>query len=207
MGLFRKRTEAQGTFRVVRAADGGLKESRQITVLDRKPVDPSKKADLPIVLFGGFGQFQQVFFAAEQRPCFAFSLLPAPGPGGTTEIAVAVAPGSAGQPACKLSQSGVTGLVRVDPATGQIVYLERTVPDAFAAKTHLAPFVSVDSAPAKVGDNTFWLPTRVVGRILNGKVRGHLYRQLQQLPPLHRLHDPAARRNRNRANPRHASCL
>lgn len=172
MGIFRKRTLAQGTFRVIRTPEGTLKESRQIAVLDGKSVDPSKKADLPIVLFGGFGQFQQVFFSPQQRPCFVFSLLPQPGPGGTQQIAVSPAPDSAEQAACKLSQSGIAGLVRVDAATRQIVHFERTVSDAFAAKTHLAPFVSVDSAPARVGDNTFWLPTQVIGRILNGRVHG-----------------------------------
>jgi len=46
------------------------------------------------------------------------------------------------------------------------------VPEAIAAKSHLAPFASVDIAPAKIGDSTFWLPTLVVGTFNNGKVKG-----------------------------------
>jgi len=173
MCMFKRHADAQGTFRVLRTVDDAqLQESRQIAMLNGKAVEPGKHVALPATLFGGFGRFQEMFFTPQHRRCFAFTLLPEPGPEGTQQIAISVPPELETQPGCTQERHGVTGLARVDPATGQLVHLERTVPDEDVAHTNLAPFASVDCAPTKVGEQTFWLPTEIVGRILNGKVRG-----------------------------------
>ena len=173
MSMFKRSAEAQGTFRVVRKMpEGKLEESRQITILNGKAVEPGKRIRLPATLFGGFGSFQEMFFTPEHRRCFAFTLLPQPGRDGTLQIAISSIAEMEAQPGCKADRHNLTGLARVDPATGQLTHLERTVPDEIARKTVLAPFASVDCAPAKVGNDTFWLPTEVVGRILNGNLRG-----------------------------------
>jgi hypothetical protein len=173
LGLFKLHAEAQGTFRVMASAAGGaLQESRHITRLNGKPVEPGKHVTLPSTLFGGFDRFEEMFFTPQHRLCFAFTLLPQPAPDGTLQIAIAVPPEVEERPGCTQDRQGLTGLARVDPATHQIVHLERTVPDELARRSNLAPFASVDCAPARVGGQTFWLPTMVVGRILDGKVRG-----------------------------------
>ena len=76
------------------------------------------------------------------------------------------------QPGCAPERKGLTGLALVDPVSGQIVHLERTVTAEASSKDHLAPFASVDYAPAKVGDQSYWLPTVIVGRFRQGKVKG-----------------------------------
>jgi hypothetical protein len=173
MGMFKRHVDAQGTFRALRSVPGApLNESRQITSLNGKPVDPAKHTVLPSTLFGGFGRFQEMFFTPLNRRCFSFTLLPDPGPGGSRQIAIGGPPELETLHDCMTQRHGLTGLALVDPATRQLVHLERTVPDKVAQESNLAPFASVDCAPTKVGEDTFWLPTEVTGRILTGKVRG-----------------------------------
>lgn len=162
-GLFRKKVQASGTFRAVRGAPGEpLKESRQITVLNGRPVSPNAPVRLPVALFGGFGRFQEMFFTSAHVRCFAFTLLPEPGPGGTMQIAISAVADLDSQPGCPRGYQGLTGFVRVDPASHQLVHVERTLPDS-PANRGSAPFASVDCAPTKVGDEIFWLPTEVAG--------------------------------------------
>jgi hypothetical protein len=171
--FFHQRTTATGTFRVIRRGEGQpLEESRQILMLNGKPVEPGKHVAVPFTLLGGFGRFQEMFFTPQHRICFTFTLLPKPGPGGTQQIAIAGPDELSAQPGCAPERKGLTGLALVDPASGQLVHLERTVTEEASKKDKLAPFASVDSAPTQVGDQTYWLPTVIVGRFREGKVKG-----------------------------------
>ena len=166
--FFKHRVKARAVFRVLRRPGAPLEESRQIIEEDGKAVSSGKSVALPSTLFGGFSRFQELFFTSANRICFSFTLLPEPGPGETQQIAVAEQ--SPITPGCAVR--GLTGLVRVDPVSRHVVYLERTIPLETAIKTQLAPFASVELAPAKIGDDTFWLPTVVFGNFANGKTRG-----------------------------------
>ncbi len=169
--FFKHHADAKGTFRVTRSSpDAQLVEARQLTEVDGKPVTPDKHPTLPTTMFGGFGRFQEMFFTPAHRPCYTFTQLPQPGPQDTLQLLIAQAPDPT--PACAGTPRGVTGLALVDPATHQLRHLERTIPDDVAIPAHLAPFASVDLAPAKVGDQTYWLPTTVTGIIVNGKIHG-----------------------------------
>jgi hypothetical protein len=173
MGMFPDHAHATGTFRVLRTEPGApLQESRQITILNGKPVEPGRPAKLPATLFDGFGRFQEMFFTAQHRNCFDFILLPESGPAGTLKIAISVPAELPAQSDCRDWVIGLTGLALVDPAARQLVHVERTIPEAAALKNGLAPFASVDLASTKVGDQTFWLPATVTGRVANGKIHG-----------------------------------
>jgi len=172
MTVFRRRVQAKGVFRVVREPGGELKESRQVAEVDGKAVEPGHHLNLPWTLGGGFGRFTEMFFTPAHRPCYTYTLLPQPGPGNTQQIAIAEVPPDQRTPACIASSRGFTGLIRVDPATLQLVYVERTTTEEMALKYQLAPFASVEVASAKIGDETFWLPTVVVGTFTRGKVKG-----------------------------------
>jgi hypothetical protein len=162
-GLFPDKAKATATLRAIRSAPGEpLKESRQLLTVNGKPVDPDKKVRLPYTLFGGFGRFQEMFFTPQHLRCYLFTLLPESGPGGTIQIAISSPPDLSAVEGCDPEREGLTGLVRVDPVSRQLVHLERTVP-ADDRHKHLAPFASVDCAPTRVGDETFWLPTTVSG--------------------------------------------
>lgn len=184
--IFKRHAEAEGTFRILRpeaqpqnVANGHpplseqrLEESRQITRLNGKPVDPGHKVNLPSTLFGGFGRFQEMFFTPAHRLCYTFTLLPEPGAGDSLQIAIAGPTATPLQPGCSAESLNLTGLAVVDRESGQLLHLERTIPDSVSAHTNLAPFASVDCARTRVGDETYWLPTTVIGRILDSRVRG-----------------------------------
>ena len=162
-GLLRHKVRASGTFRAVRGKPGEpLQESRQITMVNGKPVAQNAPVRLPLVLSGGFGRFQEMFFSPQHVRCFAFTLLPESGPGGTLQIAIRAVEDLDSQPGCPSGYKGLTGLAGVDRVSHQLVHIERTLPDSRDNRGG-APFASVDCAPTKVGDETFWLPTQVAG--------------------------------------------
>jgi hypothetical protein len=171
-GIFRKHANATATFRAVRTSEGSaLEESRQITILNGKPVAPGETVDLPTVLLGGFGRFQDMFFTRQHRPCFNFVLAPTT-PGEPLQIAIALKPTASTIPSCEPGLQGLTGIARIDPVTGQITHLERTIPVDVANKSNHAIFAAVDSAPTKVGDETFWLPTAITGNVQQDRMKG-----------------------------------
>ena len=170
---FNRHTEAQATFRALQSPTAArLDESRQITQLNGKPVPPDQHPHLPFTLFGGFGRFQDMFFTAKRRACFTFTLVPQTNPGSPLELHITPSPSIATMPECELGLQGLTGIARVDPASHQLTHLERTIPVDVAAKSNHASFASVDSAPTQVGDQSFWLPIVVIGRMDSGKAKG-----------------------------------
>jgi len=172
-GILPDKVQATATLRAIRPAPGEqIQESRQYLTINGKPFDPAKKSNPPYTLFGGFGGFQEMFFTAGHKRCFLFTLLPDQGTGGSIQIAIAARPDMAGMPGCDVTRSGLTGLIRLDPQTHHIVHLERTIPDDQTEHTNLAAFASVDLAPTRVGDDTFWLPTTVIGRSPKRAIRG-----------------------------------
>ncbi len=172
LGILPDKVHATSTMRVLRAGQGQndrATESRQLLTLNGKPVDATKKPHLPFTLFGGFGSFQEMVFTPSHRGCFQFHMLQQPAPDGSLQIAITPQPADAWPPQCPVLWQQVTGLVHVDPETHQLRHFERTVKPPAG---QLAPFASVDCAPARIGDETFWLPVTVIGRNDDGKLRG-----------------------------------
>jgi hypothetical protein len=148
-----------------------LEESRQITVIDGKPVAPGQ-GRLPVDLADDFGDLQTTVFSTQHRRCFNFSLSPHPNPNASIELTMSPSPDAATLSYCKKAQEGLTGSVRVDPATLQTTHFEVTIPVAAAVPNHEITFISADYAPAKIGDKAYWLPTTVTARWVswaNGK--------------------------------------
>jgi hypothetical protein len=163
--------QAEATMRVVRKTpDGPLEESREITMLDGKPVSPDKQVILPTALNGGFWGIIGSFFGGENRYCFNFVLASHPDPNTPYKLSITLRPEAASLPHCPVKASGgMTAVALVADDTHQLIHLEWTLPADFAEKTHHWPFASVDLAPAKLDNETFWLPTAVTGRKGTGK--------------------------------------
>jgi hypothetical protein len=168
--VFRSRAKAEATMRVMRKTpDGPLEESREITTLNGKPVAPGKHVDLPTILGGGFGGLAGFFFTSKNRHCFNYSLIPKEVPDGTLELRITLSPDAASFSHCP--KVSVSGVALVTSETHQLTHVERSLPNEEAFPIHHWPFSSVDLAPIKVGDKTFWLPTTVTGHIVVGKER------------------------------------
>ncbi|HEY4380173.1 MAG TPA: hypothetical protein VGN01_07495 [Acidobacteriaceae bacterium] len=159
------RAEAEAIMRVMRTTpDGPLEESRQITILDGKPVSVGQHVILPTGLKGGFGGMATVFFGPN-RSCFSFVLSPHPASDAPYKLSISVRPEAIDHPHCPTrAVSPMTATAFVAADTHQLTHLEWIFPAEVAAKYHRWAFASVDLAPVTLGSEIFWLPTSVIGR-------------------------------------------
>ena len=159
------RAEAEAIMRVTRKTpDGPLEELRQITSLDGKPIRADQHVVLPTGLNGGFGGMATVFFGPN-RSCFNFVLSQPVGQDASYKLLISVRPEAISRPHCPTKEvASGTAIALVAADTHQLTHLEWTFPAEVAAKYHRWVFASVDLAPTKVGSETFWLPTAVIGR-------------------------------------------
>jgi hypothetical protein len=167
--IFRNHAKAEAIMRVMRKTpDGPLEESREITAVNGKPLAPGKRADLPTMLSGGFGNIAGFFFNQRQSACFSYTLIPKDIPDGTLRLHIAVSPESLSLPNCPSWARRIDGTAIVTSDSRQLMHLEFNIP-VEDAKPNRWPFSSVDLSPIRIGETTFWLPTTVIGRSINGK--------------------------------------
>lgn len=164
--------QAEATMRVQRKTPGSeMEELRQITIVNGKPVAPNKRVGLPLAIDGGFGDFPARLFTTQHRPCFHFVLVPHAEAGAPLELSITPKYDGAMPSQCNPNPVGMTATARIDPASHQLIHLEQTFSEyPQAPKFHLL-FISVDLAPIPMGQNTFWLPTALVARAVEGKSR------------------------------------
>jgi hypothetical protein len=171
MAILHFHATAEAIMRVMRKTpDGPVEEVRQITTLNGKPVQADKHVTLPTDLKGGFGGLPGALFRRDWRSCFDYVLMPHPDPTAPLKLLITLKP-EAGSAQCAVGLDTLNAIALVDAETHQLKHLEWTIAADEADKFHRWPFASVDLAPAKVGDKTFWLPTEVVGRGGTGKTR------------------------------------
>ena len=157
--------QTTGTFRVLRAeGDAFPRESRLVTGENGRPVRDTAKVKLPVVLTGVFGRVLSLYFDPVRRACFRFTLA-------ADRLAFTAVPEVATIPACTPIAPQTTGFALLDPATGAVTHLERTVPDSVALTTPFAAFSAVDFASMPVNDRTYQVPARVTGAIPRGSSR------------------------------------
>ncbi len=150
--------------RVERRADGELHET----------FEPASWADIlaqshgtgiPYYVQGGF-QGALDYFALAKAVCYRFSMQPQ-----TPDRIDFVAAPDAPADLCK-GEAGLTGFALLDPA-GDVIHVERRVPEEPSATSRLAPFAAIDLAPVTLNGTTYRLSTRVVSESLHDGVRGH----------------------------------
>jgi hypothetical protein len=154
----RKGDKAEATVRLVRkSADSPeFDELRQITTLNGKAIRPGQDARLVISYVDDFDDYQSFAFGLNHRGCFLFSLAPHPGTGVPLLLSISPRPNPEPLPDCLIAKRGFTGTASIDPASYQISHFEFTTLDGQFQSRLTA---SIDYAPAKVGEKSFWLPT------------------------------------------------
>jgi hypothetical protein len=137
--------------RVERRADGELHETFEpaswASILTQ-----SRGIGIPYYVSGGF-QRALTYFDPAQSACYRFALT-------ANRLDFAAATDALRYPACK-DETGLTGFALLDPA-GDIVHLERTVPEQLSRRTALTPFAAIDLAPTTLNGHTYRLSTRVL---------------------------------------------
>jgi hypothetical protein len=72
---------------------------------------------------------------------------------------------------CK-GEAGLTGFALLDPA-GDVIHVERRVPEELSPSSRLAPFAAIDLVPVTLNGKTYRLSTHLTSDSLRGGARGH----------------------------------
>jgi hypothetical protein len=113
--------------------------------------------EMPYFVEGGFAGLVG-FKSWEQRECFDYALAAANN-GQTVRLDMALKTTSA-HPSCARLPVGLHRIVVADPESGRILHTERTIAPEAAELAPKVYFGGIDYAPQKLGEQTFWLPSR-----------------------------------------------
>ena len=166
-GLYRAHAKAVASLRVFAGAPGEqLNEARTYLSVNGKPVAPGRKNLIPFELNGAFSRVPETYFTPAHLQCYVFTQLPQPASDGSTQLTFASNPDL--PETCANKGISLTGLVRVDLATGQLHHLERTIVTPPTPGQHTTTFISIDFASASIGDQRFWLPSLLTATMDKG---------------------------------------
>lgn len=149
------------TLRAKRTSEGTLSESYQLTHLNGRPFS-SGEFTFPYYVSGGFERAMR-YFLPEQQVCYRYSL-------SNNRLTFEPAPDVATHAECV--NSGLQGMALLDE-NGDILHLERRVPQQAAKQFNLAPFASIDFAPVVLNGKTFRLSSHMSSEMIQGEFVMH----------------------------------
>ncbi len=127
------------------------------SVNGRRPKSVTQTPQMPYFVEGGFAGLVG-FKRWEQRECFDY-LVTAGEASQTVRLEMTVKTKSP-NPSCAELPEGFHRIVIADPETGRILHTERTIAPEAAIRNTDVYFGGIDYAPQKLGEQTFWLPSR-----------------------------------------------
>jgi hypothetical protein len=160
-GKVKRVVRAVGDLRVQRDGTGKLGEHFQATEMNGRAIKP-EKLRLPMFVSGGFKNALD-FLRVDSQACFRFSLA-----GNRLDFdsgSEALAPG------CE-KHIATRGFALLGD-NGDIIHLERRVPDEVALQRNAVPFGAIDLSRVELGGNSFLLSTHVIADIPNDKSTYH----------------------------------
>lgn len=155
-GKISRQVKIHSTLREVRTEDpyDPFLEKREVkSVNGHRDTSTSQS---PYFVEGGFASLVG-FKTWEQRDCFDFALT-SEGQR-TVRLEMKLKP-KVPNPTCAKLPPGFQRIVIADPGTGQIVHTERTIAPEVTSQSSAVYFGGIDYAPQKLGEQTFWLPSR-----------------------------------------------
>jgi hypothetical protein len=159
-GRIKREVKIQSVLREVRTDDpyNPFLEKREIKTVDgRRPRRNFQMSYLPFIVEGGFAGLVG-FKRWEQRECFVYGVNS--GENGHTVRLEMTLKTRLTSPSCEKVPAGFHRIVIADPETGRILHTERTIAPEAAIDGNGVYFGGIDYAPQKLGDQTFWLPSR-----------------------------------------------
>lgn len=156
-GKVRWEVKIESTLREIRTDDpyDPFIEKRQYKTVDGHR--SKRPGELPFLVEGGFANLVG-FKRWEQKECFDYAVTPEEN-GQTVRLEMTLKTNPA-NPECRKMPEGFRRVVIADPETGRILHSERTISPEEAAIGDKVYFGAIDYAPQKLGDQTFWLPSR-----------------------------------------------
>jgi hypothetical protein len=151
-----------------------LVESREIRTVNGKPPS-SQNIEGPTQVSGAFEGGLAVV-SLDQTACMTYTLQPINGkhPGHPFIVRFSSLPNSQNSASCLLQEDS-NGRAFIDPATMQLTHLEITTPHhvIIPGDINTSPVIGkrvldVDYAPVMLGDQTFWMPSKIAMRATSG---------------------------------------
>jgi hypothetical protein len=159
-GKVTRDVKIQSTLREIRTEDpyDSFIERREFKSIDgRRPRRMFQTSQLPYFVEGGFAGLV-VFKRWEQRECFDYVVTSEDG-GRTVRLEMTLKSKPANL-SCARLPADFHRIVIADAETGRILHTERTIAPEAAARNTEVYFGGIDYAPQKLGEQTFWLPSR-----------------------------------------------
>jgi len=161
-GKVKWEVKIKATFRELRdeTEPGGFKDDYTFLSVDGKRAKPHFKP--PYFVYNVFAN--SLGIGDTPRPaCFDYRFTPLDG-GRTMQFNIDVRAGDGRpgprDPSCAKIPDEYHKVMLIDTASGAVRHVERRISAAFADEKDEIPYVAIDYAPQKLGEDTFWLPVR-----------------------------------------------
>ena len=156
-GKVRREVKIKATLRELRDEHeaGGFRDDYTFKSGDRKPAKPDSRT--PYFVYNVFANSLSV--GESPRPaCFDYRFATLD-EGRTLQFNIDSKPGVR-DASCKKIPDDYHKMMLIDTASGAVRHVERRISPQFADDNLEIPDITIDYAPQKLGDETFWLPIR-----------------------------------------------
>lgn len=152
-----------------------LSEVRHLDTVDGKPVKNNKTYQLPLTVSGLIGNAFMTLFGSEHSGCYNYELeshkISSSEP---FVLNLSLKPSSSGAAPCDKIASDATATVWLDPASFQIIRLDKRFPSTRIGRGFSDYRSSIRYSPITLNGKRFFLPESVTGQLSNLKSSGEL---------------------------------
>jgi hypothetical protein len=158
-GKVKREVKIRATLRELRDENepGGFSDNYTFKSVDGKPAKPNfDTGTLPYFVYKAFANGLAV---AESPPTclnYSFATLDS---GRTLQFNIDSKP-DVGDPSCQKMPDDYHKIMLIDTSSGAVRHVERRMSPQFADNNLEIPYISIDYAPQRLGEETFWLPVR-----------------------------------------------
>jgi hypothetical protein len=159
-GKVKREVKIKATLRELRDENepGGFRDDYTFKSVDGKPAKPNFRTPyLPYFVYNVFAN--SLGIGETPRPtCFNYRFATLDD-GRTLQFNIDTKPGIRDL-SCKKIPDDYHKMMLIDMASGAVRHIERRVSPQFADNNLEIPYVTIDYAPQRLGEETFWLPIR-----------------------------------------------
>ena len=159
-GKVKRQVKIEATLRELRDENepGGFRDDYTFKSVDGKPAKPNFSTDsLPYFVYRAFANGLAIG-EGSLPSCFRYSFA-TQDEGRTLQFNIDSKPGVA-DPACTKMPDDYHKMMLIDTSSGAVRRVERRISPLFADHNLEIPYISIDYAPQRLGEETFWLPIR-----------------------------------------------
>lgn len=159
-GKVKQEVKIKATLRELRDENepGGFRDDYTLKTVDGKPAQPNfSTSTLPYFVYKAFANGLSI--GESPRPtCFDYRFATLDG-GRTLQFNIDSKPGIP-DPSCRKIPDDYHKMMLIDTASGAVRRVERRISPQFADSNLEIPDITIDYAPQRLGEETFWLPLR-----------------------------------------------